>query len=61
VPQDVLGKVRTLKDSPLIFRGKNLQVGVVAGRAGSGIKVGGICPGRVKTEFAIGKIAPKAE
>jgi hypothetical protein len=35
VPQDVLGKVRTLPDSPLIFRGKNLQVGVVAGRAGS--------------------------
>jgi short-subunit dehydrogenase len=27
----------------------------------SGIKVGGICPGGVKTEFAIGKVAPKAE
>ena len=35
MPQDVLGKVRTLPDSPLIFRGKNLQVGVVDGRGGS--------------------------
>ena len=35
VPQEVLGKVRTLPDSPLLFRGKNLQVGVVDGRGGS--------------------------
>lgn len=35
MPQDVLGKVRTLPDSPFIFRGKNLQVGVVGGRVGS--------------------------
>jgi RND family efflux transporter MFP subunit len=29
VPQDVLGKVRTLPDNTLIFRGKDLQVAVV--------------------------------
>jgi hypothetical protein len=38
VPQDVLGKVRTLPNSPFIFRDKNLQVGVVDGRGGVGVR-----------------------
>jgi len=38
VPQDVLGKVRALPNSPLIFRDENLQVGVVDRRGGVGVR-----------------------
>ena len=38
MPQDVLGKVRTLPNSPLIFRDENLQVGVVDRRGGVGVR-----------------------